>query len=360
VKLHIGINALYLIPGRVGGTEVYLRSLVAAMEQEGAGHRITVFTNHETGPLGVNPHVLDVSGANRPARIVFEQVRLPRILRIANIDVLLNPGFTAPFNPPCPQVTVFHDLQHKRHPEYFRWYDLPAWRLLLWTSARRSNRLIAVSAATRDDLLRFYPFLSPGRIDVVPHGVDDEFFALAARREPRDFLLCPSTTHPHKNHLRLLRCFAQLRQRHPGLRLVLTGVKGFVHEEVGRLARSLGPSVEVRGWVGRDELLELFRTARAIVYPSTFEGFGMPVAEALAAGVPLACSDIEPLRTLASGTGELFDPTDESAMAAAVERALARPQRVSQVARTLTWRKCAASTLNVLERVRTAPLGHRC
>lgn len=350
MKLHIGINALYLIPGGVGGTEVYLRSLAAAMEELDTGHRITVFSNKETGPMGVDPRVLDVQASNRASRILFEQSKLPGILGRERIDVLLNPGFTAPFRAPCPQVTVFHDLQHKRHPEYFRWFDLPAWRLLLWVAARRSERLIAVSAATRDDLLRFYPFLTPDVIDVVPHGVDEEFFALAARREPGDFLLCPSTTHPHKNHARLLRAFARLRESHPGLKLVLTGVKGFVHEEVARLAESLGPSVELRGWVERGELLELFRTARAVVYPSTFEGFGMPVAEALAAGVPLACSDIEPLRTLASGVSELFDPTSEAAVAEAIGRALERPQQVSTVAGTLTWRRCAALTVNVLER----------
>lgn len=350
MKLHIGINALYLIPGGVGGTEVYLRSLAAAMEGLDSGHRITVFSNKETGPMGADPRVLEVTASNRASRILFEQSKLPGILDRERIDVLLNPGFTAPFRAPCPQVTVFHDLQHKRHPEYFRWFDLPAWRLLLWVSARRSDRLIAVSAATREDLLRFYPFLTPDVIDVVPHGVDEEFFALAARREPGDFLLCPSTTHPHKNHARLLLAFARLRERHPGLKLVLTGVKGFVHEEVARLAESLGPSVELRGWVERGELLELFRTARAVVYPSTFEGFGMPVAEALAAGVPLACSDIEPLRTLAYGVAELFDPHDENSMTEAVESAISSIQPRSHVIERLTWTNAARATVESMEK----------
>lgn len=354
MKLHIGINALYLIPGGVGGTEVYLRSVVDAIERLGTGHRITVFTNRETGPLGSNPRVLDIHAASRVARILYEQFSLPGVLRQDRVDVLLNPGFTAPLAPPCPQVTVFHDLQHKRHPENFRWFDLPAWRLLLWSAARRSQRLIAVSASTRDDLLRFYPFLTPGRIDVVPHGVDDAFFALAARRAPGDFLLCPSTTHPHKNHLRLLRCFARLRERHPELKLVLTGVKGFMHEEVNRLAQSLGPAVEVRGWVERGELLELFRTARAVVYPSTFEGFGMPVAEALAAGVPLACSDIEPLRTLASGAAALFDPNDEDAMTGAIDHAISSAPSASSFAASLTWENAARATVESLVRAAQA------
>ena len=349
-RLNIGINALFLIPGGVGGTEIYLRSLVDAMAGRESGHRITVFTNQETGPLGPDSRVLPVRAVNRVARIAYEQFRLPGVLRESRIDVLLNPGFTAPFSPPCPQVTVFHDLQHKRHPEYFRWFDLPAWNLMLWTAARRSQRLIAVSPATRGDLLRFYPFLTTGRIDVVPHGVDQEFFDIAARREPGNFLLCPSTTHPHKNHARLLRCFGRLRERHPELRLVLTGVKGFVHEEVDRLAQPLGDAVEIRGWVDRVELIELFRTARAVVYPSTFEGFGMPVAEALAARVPLACSDIEPLRTLATGSALLFDPNDEDAMVEAIEHLVERPPPALAATQSLTWRQCAAQTVDALMR----------
>lgn len=329
---------------------MYLRSLVEAMAGLHNGHEIVVFTNRETGALGPEPHVLPVSATSRPARILYEQMRLPGVLRRERIDVLLNPGFTAPYAPPCPQVTVFHDLQHKRHPEYFRWFDLPAWNLLLGMAARRSERLIAVSPATRDDLLKFYPFLESGRIDVVPHGVDQAFFDLAGKREAGNFLLCPSTTHPHKNHARLLECFGELRRRHEGLKLVLTGVKGFVHEDVTRLAESLGEAVEVRGWVDRDELLELFRTARAVVYPSTFEGFGMPVAEAMAAGVPLACSHIEPLRTLAQGAAILFDPESEEAMIEAMERVLDGDAPPASLAASLTWRHAAEATVESLLR----------
>ena len=80
---------------------------------------------------------------------------------------MFNPGFTAPVFAPCANVTVFHDLQHKRHPEYFRWFDLPFWRMLLWMSAHRSRTLIAVSQATREDLERYYSF-AKGRIAVYP------------------------------------------------------------------------------------------------------------------------------------------------------------------------------------------------
>src|SRR5271163_3445944 len=158
----IGVNALYLIPGGVGGTEIYLRNLLDALARIDAVNQYVVFTNRETGadlvPRQANFEYAPqpVRAAFRPARILWEQIALPGALKRRRIDVLFNPGFTGPAICPCPQVTVFHDLQHKRHPEHFRWFDLPFWNILLWMSARQSRGLIAVSEATRDDLARYY------------------------------------------------------------------------------------------------------------------------------------------------------------------------------------------------------------
>src|ERR1700733_5530734 len=183
--LRIGVNALYLIPGGVGGTEVYLRNLLAALAEIDSVNQYIVFTNRETGadlvPLCAN-FVNAAQGVNarfRPARILWEQLVLPFAARKHRLDVLFNPGFTAPLVCGCPMVTVFHDLQHKRHPEYFRWFDLPFWNFFLWASARRSRGLIAVSGATRDDLERFY------RVDalVIHHGVERGFFEIVKKRE---------------------------------------------------------------------------------------------------------------------------------------------------------------------------------
>ena len=300
--MRIGINALYLIPGGVGGTEIYLRNLLRALAAVDQANEYVVFTNVETGrdlvPEAANfkwaPQ--KVRAAFRPARIVFEQFRLPRVLRSERIDVLLNPGFTGPAFCPCPSVTVFHDLQHKVHPEYFRWFDLPFWQLLLWASARRSRGLIAVSQATHDDLRHYYNVDSA----VIHHGVEPAFFELAERREPKDYLLCVSTLHPHKNLERLIRVHAAMQD---APELVLTGLRGFAAK---KLEQAAGPRVRFTGWIPRDELYELYRCARAFVYPSTFEGFGMPVLEAMAAGVPVACSDIPPLREIAAWTCDLL------------------------------------------------------
>jgi len=347
--LRIGVNALYLIPGGVGGTEIYLRNLLAALAEIDSVNQYVVFTNRETG-LDLIPDRANfvrasqpVRASFRPARIVWEQIALPFAVRKYRLNVLFNPGFTAPIYCGCPMVTVFHDLQHKRHPEYFRWFDLPFWRFFLWASARRSRGLIAVSVATRDDLLRYYGASAA----VIHHGVEWQFFEVAKRRQPRDYLLCVSTSHPHKNLDRLLRVYKGAKDM-PGL--VITGVRGFAAKDVEKLA---GGSVRLTGWIPRDQLYELFRGARGFIYPSTFEGFGMPVLEAMAAGVPVACSDIPPLREVAGSTVHYFDPSSDTALRDALERLAAGTIPTEAAARRavqFTWEKTARVTLDYLSK----------
>jgi glycosyltransferase involved in cell wall biosynthesis len=347
--LRIGVNALYLIPGGVGGTEIYLRNLLEAFAEIDSVNQYVVFTNRETG-LDLVPRQPNftrapapVRASFRPGRILWEQFELPSAVDRHRLNVLFNPGFTGPMFCRCPQVTVFHDLQHKQHPEYFRWFDLPFWNLLLWMSARKSRGLIAVSEATRADLERYY-----GRTArVIHHGIERQFFEIAAKREPSDYLLCASTSHPHKNLDRLLRVHARMNNAPP---LVITGVRGFAAKQVEQLA---GPRVRILGWIPRDQLYELFRCARGFIYPSTFEGFGMPVSEAMAAGLPVACSDIPPLREIAGDTVHYFDPASDDAIRDAIEllAAGAIPTRAAQQrAARFTWQNCARETLDYLSK----------
>jgi glycosyltransferase involved in cell wall biosynthesis len=333
----------------VGGTEIYLRNLLRALALVDSENQYIVFTNRETGAdlTPDRPNFLrapqPVSGSFRTARILWEQLALPWAAHKHKLNVLFNPGFTAPLPCGCPMVTVFHDLQHKRHPEYFRWFDLPFWNFFVWASARRSRGAIAVSVATQDDLKRYYN--RPAQ--VIHHGVEREFLDIAQHRQPRDYLLCVSTTHPHKNLERLLRVHAQMKY---APRLILTGVRGFAAKEIESLA---GESVEITGWVPREQLIELYRGALGFIYPSTFEGFGMPVLEAMAAGVPVACSDIPPLREIARSTVHFFDPASDREIRDAL--LLLASGKIStdaaqRRAGQFSWEKTARATLDYLKR----------
>jgi glycosyltransferase involved in cell wall biosynthesis len=363
MPLRIGVNALYLIPGGVGGTEIYLRSLLAALARVDPRNRYFVFTNRETGrdlvPKAENFVCLPqpVAAASRPARILWEQSALPIEVLRQGLDVLFNPGFTAPIFCACPMVTVFHDLQHKRHPEYFRWFEHPFWRFFLFAAAYRSERLIAVSDATAADLRAVYR-LPADAITVAPHGVDPEFFRLRPKPAAPPYILCVSTLHPHKNLERLLRAFAVFHRERPEFRLVMAGMRGFHTEELEKVRGELGlaASAEFTGWIPRERLYDLYAGATAFVYPSTFEGFGMPVLEAMAAGLPTGCSWIEPMAGVAGEAALQFDPNDMGAIVDALRRltsdeevrarlAAAGPARAAQ----FSWDAAARITLAALD-----------
>jgi glycosyltransferase involved in cell wall biosynthesis len=360
--LRIGVNALYLIPGCLGGTEIYLRGLLDALGEIDQQNRYYVFTNRETGPDLV-PKLPNfeacpqaVRAVSRPARILWEQTLLPLAAGRLGLDVMLNPGYTAPLFCPCPQVTVFHDMQHKVHPEYFRWFDLPFWNFFLFWSAQVSRLLLAISDSTAADLHRFYR-LPEGKVRVVPLGVDPVFYEVGRRRKPEPFLLAASTLHPHKNLDGLLLAFAGFRKVHPEFRLIACGIRGFFTGPLEALRVSLGlqEAVAFPGWIPREDLYDLYARAWAFVYPSKFEGFGLPVPEAMAAGVPTACSDIEPLAGIAGDAALLFDPQDPEAMIRALLRivedgdlrarlAEAGPRRAAM----FSWRATAQLTLEAL------------
>lgn len=357
----IGVNALYLIPGGVGGTEIYLRELLAALATIDTVNDYFVFTNLETGqdltPRQANFHWKQqaVHATRRPHRILWEQTVLPLEASRYRLDVMFNPGFTAPLLAPCAAVTTFHDLQHKRYPEYFRWFDLPFWKFLLWAAAHRSKRLIAVSEATRTDLLHFYK-RRPERIVVIPHGVNPEFFTLD-RSKTEPYLLCVSTLHVHKNIERLVRAYASKPRAE---KLVLAGLRGFRTPEIEALIAELGVGdrVTIPGWLPRAELMQLYARAHAFIYPSTFEGFGMPILEAMAAAIPVACSDIPVLREVAGEAALFFDPLEEGAIAAGLDRITADVELRSKLAtagperaRPFTWQKTAEKTLAALTKL---------
>jgi glycosyltransferase involved in cell wall biosynthesis len=363
--VRIGINALFLIPGAVGGTEIYLDSLLHALRAIDKSNEYFIFVNRETENGFVPPdfHAIrcPVSARFRSQRILWEQLFFPAQLAKHRIDVLLNPGFTMPLLSKRPSVTVFHDLQHRRHPEFFRWFDLPFWNLLLWCSARRSRSLIAVSDATARDIERYYSDVAE-KIAVIPHGVDPEFFRIAERRPVSGhgkYLLTVSTLHPHKNIGRLLEAFQIFRNLHPEYCLIIAGLRGHATAEIEKQRRDLNleQSVTLTGWIARDALYDLFEHADAFIAPSRFEGFGMPLIEALAAGIPTACSDISPLTDIAGEAAVQFNPESAVEIAAAMELITTDPGFRNQAAiagpaqaRLFSWTTTAQLTLRELER----------
>jgi len=372
-NLRIGINALYLIPGGVGGTEIYLRNLLAALARIDRRNHYFVYLNRETDaelcPKAANfaPVETGVRASFRAGRLLWEQLRLPLEARKAKLDVLFCPGFTSPSIGRSRRVTVIHDMQHKRQPENFGAIERRAWGFFVGQSIKRSHLLVTVSDNSKADILSSCP-IPPDRVRVVRHGVEEAFFGLADN-ETYDksllaeaglpecrYLLAVSTVHPHKNWGRLLDAFEKVRERDSTLHLAVCGLAGKSWDEVKQRIEggALSGYVHLLGWQPRNRLIGLFRFAEALVFPSTFEGFGIPVAEALAAELPVACSDIPPLREIADGCATFFDAESAESMSEAICSVLGdKPRRELQKqagrerAADLSWTRAAEQTLAI-------------
>jgi glycosyltransferase involved in cell wall biosynthesis len=236
----------------------------------------------------------------------------------------------------APAAITLHDVQHLDLPHLFSRGERAFRSLAYHRSARSAELVIVPSAFVRDRAVELLS-LDGTRIRVIHHGIDHERFSPGG--EPREpFLLYPARPWPHKNHAVLYEAFARIRRDRPELRLVLTG---------GGHGGTFPEGVETQGNVALDELVSLYRRAAAVVFPSLYEGFGLPPLEAMACGCPVACSAAAALPEVCGDAARYFPPDDPQEMAAAVEDVLDDPAGWSArgIARAaaFTWERSAAA-----------------
>jgi glycosyltransferase involved in cell wall biosynthesis len=263
---------------------------------------------------------------------------LPR--RARRLDVLHCPSFRAPLRSPVPLVVTVHDLAVLRHPEVFNRWSRTYGRALVPRVVRAADRVIAVSEFTRRELVELVG-VDEDRIRVVPNAVDAPFGAEGAAAAG-DYVLAVGTIEPRKN---LARLFEAMRGVELELRLV--GERGWGESDVVvqlHRFRSLGR-------VSDETLASLYRGARVFVYPSLYEGFGLPVLEAMASGTPVVTSRGGALEELTGGAAVVVDPLDPSSIRAGIEEALARADELRAAgldrARRFSWRASAEATADV-------------
>jgi len=370
--MHVGLNLVFLVPGEQGGMEVYARELLRALPAERPDLRITAFVNREARAAGGEwdqfAEVVEVPvfARSRVQWVRGEQQLLPGLARRAGIDVLHSLASTAPARGRFRRVVTIHDLLYRVVPDaHFGILGL-GMRVLIPLAAHRSHRVIVDSQSTRGDVRRHLR-VPEHKLDVVPLGVGT---TTAAEPEPaavlrerhalgdRQVLLSVSAKRPHKNLARLLEAFAAI----PGERrpvLVIPGYPTPYEATLRARAEQLGVSGDLRllDWVSGAELEGLYALAAAFVFPSLYEGFGLPVLEAMRRGVPVACSDRSSLPEVAGDAALMFDPDDASAIAAAVERVLGDPAEAERLraagraqAQRFTWAATARVTAASYER----------
>ncbi len=336
----VAVDLRALVPAATG-IGVYTRSLLLGLAARGGLRYLGMAHRPPREARELEAAGIGIETQETPLGVLWQQLRLPRRLAKGDIDLFWSPLITLPVRCPVPAVATVHDLTALLMPEMHtlkvRWSLLPFLRL----SFERARRLVTISKATADDLAFHFPQCRE-KIRVVYPGIDPEFTpgepaGIAATRAelgaPEGYILFVGTLEPRKNVGVLVDAWEMLRTENPRLPpLVLAGPEGWGSERLARRIQALAPmGVKSLGRVDRARLVRLFQAARVFVYPSLYEGFGFPAAEALACGVPVVASSSSSLPEVVGDAGLLADPGDAGALAMKIASILDNPGREAEL-----------------------------
>jgi glycosyltransferase involved in cell wall biosynthesis len=367
----VGVNA-HLLSGQEGyrraGIHHYIAQIINHLPADDPPLQVRVFS-HDTADLLPNPSLQIINSrwrTGRPLmRILWEQTAWPLQAARLKLDLLHSMAFVTPFLSPCPTVVTVYDLSFIHYPERFPILQ----RLYLTSQTKRScraaRRVVVISESGRHDVRRLYGLPSE-RIDVVAPGVDDHFRPVARaqvaafrQREQlaEPFILHVGTLQPRKNIPLLIEALARLGR--PGLRLVLVGGKGWAYEAIFERVTTLGLEQQVRfaGYVPDDDLPLWYNAAALLAFPSVYEGFGLPVAQAMACGTPVVAANTSAIPEVAGEAALLFDPQDVGSLARHIANVLDDPQLAATMreaglaqARHFSWQEAGRRMADVYRR----------
>jgi glycosyltransferase involved in cell wall biosynthesis len=334
--MRIAIDARKL---RDYGIGTYVRNLLRELARQDRDTDYVVICRPEdrplVGALGENFRIVPEAA---PPYSLAEQVRVPLDLRRQGVELFHEPHYVLPPLTPCRAVVTIHDCIHLRFPQYLPTRGAYAYaRLFLWSATRQADRVITVSEASKRDILDYF-HIPPEKIEVIYNGIDERFLTPPPEEEvvrvreryqlDAPFLLYAGNIKPHKNLERLVQAFGLLRRDgFDDLRLLLIG------DEISKYAplrhavhqHRLHKHVRFFGFVSDQTLAALYRLASVFVFPSLYEGFGLPPLEAMASGTPVVTSNVSSLPEVVGDAALLVDPYDPEAIAGGIRMVLTDP-----------------------------------
>jgi glycosyltransferase involved in cell wall biosynthesis len=374
--MRIGINLLGLLPGMIGGVETYIRGLLNGLSRVDTDNEYVIFANRENWatfnglPENFKLVRCDFSGRwTIPSlfltRVLGEQLYLPRRAGQERLDVLHSPLDTTPLVAPCATVMTLHDLNFDAVPEATTALRRRIAKSLVRTCARKATAVVTVSEFSRREIIRDMG-LSPKRVEVVYNAPgrdrcanEHQWSALARKFNlALPYVIAFSSLNPHKNLGRLIAAFANL-QPQCKWQLLIVGHLPTRGDSLRDLAVKHGVErwVIFSGYLGDGDVTLALQHARLLAFPSLYEGFGIPVIEAMNMGVPVACSNAAALPEVAGGAALLFDPCSAEEISAALSRLLTDGSlRESLIAagynnaRRFSWTRSAEQMVAVYQR----------
>jgi glycosyltransferase involved in cell wall biosynthesis len=349
------------------GTAVYLAEILKAWNKESTiDHEFFIFSNANArknfSEIGLDNRFQFLSApSHRYLRVLWQQIVMPLHIRRIGIDVHWGAGFVLPLLSVKPMVVTVHDLTFQLFPamhEHIKRYYFPA---IIKAAVRKARTVITISESTRQDLYRLIP-LSRGKSVVTLLAArnmrSSELMLDPDRGRIYDnaYILFVGTVEPRKNLARLISAWKLLdASARSGVRLIIVGATGWLVDAlVGHLMST--DTIEFRGHVEDAELARLLRGAMAFVYPSLYEGFGLPVVEAMSLGIPVLTSNIGATREVAEGAAILVDPTSEEDIRAGLATLIGDPglrQSLATLGRrraaSFSWARTAEQTLELIE-----------
>jgi glycosyltransferase involved in cell wall biosynthesis len=377
---HIAINAHLLSLSdsyRGAGIHRYIRALLEHLP-EVSGHRVTAYLGEpragDVAWRGIDARQAPFATVAPAARVLWEQLFQPALLLRTQVDLLHGPAYALPLICPARSVVTIHDLSFILYPHTFNRANRLYLRLITRLAVRQADAVITVSEHTRNDVMRLLK-VPADRVHAVPNGVDQRFRPLPRhavqlfreqRRLPERFILCVSTIEPRKNLSSLIRAYAALGNI--DCKLVIGGGRGWQYESVFALVEELGLKDRIwfPGFINHEELPYWYNAADLFIFPSLYEGFGLPPLEAMACGTPAIVSNTSSLPEVVGSAGRLVDPTDVHALANAVHQVLTDKALAESMAtqgraraREFSWRATAKRTAVVYDwvLVKQAPEG---
>ncbi|MFH1077830.1 MAG: glycosyltransferase family 1 protein [Patescibacteria group bacterium] len=361
--MRIGIDARMMTPKATRGIGRYVEELVRALLAVAPEHRYVLVTRRPIHPFSAHPSVETVV-ADVPWYGLAEQTRMPFVLASLKADVVHVPHWNVPVAYGGPLVITIHDLLLRHEPMSARISTRhPAiasvkrfgYRMALATAIRHAKKILVPTRFTADDLTRLYP-KAAGKVVVTGEGMGRRnMFPPNPPRQPAssNYLLYVGSAYPHKGLDLLIEAWPRLELEHPDLHLKIAGSEDVFMRRMRDTVRDAKLSrVEFLGYVRDEELLKLYREALALVFPSRFEGFGLPPLEAIQAGCPVVCSDAAALPEVLGNDGAFFFPSgSKDGILRAIETVLQDPEAA---------RRKAAAALPELRRRHDWSLAAEC